>query len=214
MVKVKVCGVTRREDARALDELVDYIGVIVDPLCRSPRYVDERRAREIVAECTRAAPVAVIAIPESVDVARRLDVNVVQYHSDIQVERARELCRQHSIRFAPVVAYRDGDDALSVALRVSSLCNLEDVEYVLVDSDKSSARRYEHDLKVPLSVIERAVRSCGMVGVAGGITVDNVRQVLALRPYLVDVSSGVEVRPGVKSLDLVLRLVNIVREHG
>jgi phosphoribosylanthranilate isomerase len=199
---VKICGVARLADAEALDGVVEYIGFIVEPT--SPRSVRPEALGALGAAVRRSRPVLVTAsLPpkEAVDLATENDISVVQHHS-VLAEEDYDYAASRGVALAPVTVYRPGADLRAA---VEELLRRPH-EYVLVDADKSSRERYEGGLKIPLAALRQVV-GLGKVAVAGGVTPENAHLVATLRPYMVDVASGVEATPGVKDMEKVKALL-------
>ena len=211
MTLLKICGVTNVDDAVMVSKYADYVGVIVMARVKTPRLVSNDRAREILRSITGPKPVAVVEgfdFKTAIDTVGRLGFPVIQYHGFVGEEEL-EIAERVSIKVAPVINY-DDEHGLS---RVMSLVNNDSVEYVLIDAPKAGFRVFEGGLKIPLSVVERfsGVRK---VGFAGGINPGNARLIIRYRPYLIDVSSGVEKGPGLKDEGLVRELHGVVRNGG
>jgi phosphoribosylanthranilate isomerase len=201
-VLVKICGVARLADAEALDGVVEYIGFIVEPT--SPRAVRPEALGALRAAVRRSRPVLVTAsLPpkEAVDLAAENDISVVQHHGAL-AEEDYDYAASRGVALAPVAVYRPGADLSAV---VEELLRRPH-EYVLVDVDKKGGERYEGGLKIPLAALRQVV-GLGKVAVAGGVTPENAHLVVALRPYMVDVASGVEAAPGVKDMEKVKALL-------
>jgi phosphoribosylanthranilate isomerase len=199
---VKICGVARLADAEALDGVVEYIGFIVEPT--SPRSVRSETLGALRAAVRRSRPVLVTAsLPpkEAVDLAAENDISVVQHHGALS-EEDYDYAASRGVAFAPVAVYRPGVDLSAV---VEELLRRPH-EYVLVDAGKKGGERYEGGLKIPLAALRQVV-GLGKVAVAGGVTPENAHLVAALRPYMVDVASGVEAAPGVKDMERVKALL-------
>jgi phosphoribosylanthranilate isomerase len=192
-VRVKICGITRVEDARAAFEAgADMIGL--NFYAESPRYVEIDCAREIRAAIgSRAAVVG-------------LFVNASRAYIDDRL-RAASL---DMIQFSG-----DEDDAAVAGWPVPSIVTRrlkpgENVrphraDYVLYDAVDAkllggTGRR------IPLDLLRDLDLSCALV--AGGLNPDNVAEVAALEPYAVDCASGVESSPGVKDHDKLRSFVN------
>ncbi len=199
---VKICGVARLADAEALDGVVEYIGFIVEPT--SPRSVKPEALGALRAAVRRSRPVLVTASlspREAVDLAAENDISVVQHHGAL-AEENYDYAASRGVAIAPVAVYRPGVDLSAV---VEELLRRPH-EYVLVDADKKGGERYEGGLKIPLAALRQVV-GLGKVAVAGGVTPENAHLVATLRPYMVDVASGVEAAPGVKDLEKVKALL-------
>lgn len=211
MTLLKICGVTRPEDASMVSRYADYVGVIVASRVKTPRLVDEAKAIEIVSEVKGAKPVMVVdglALGKAVELAGRLGFSVIQYYGELALNEGLEKALNDAgVKLAPALTYI-GDD--SIVSRAIELARLDYVEYVLIDAPKVGYRTFEAGLKIPLSLVSR-VSGVVKVGVAGGINPGNVSLVAKYRPYLIDVSSGVESRPGVKDEGLVRAIARVVK---
>lgn len=199
---VKICGIARPADALALDGLVDYVGFIVEP--SSPRSVPPWLLRELREAVHRSRPVLVAAsLPprSAVDLAAESEIPVVQHHGALS-PGDYDYAASRGVAVAPVATYKPGEP---LRARVQELLKMPH-EYVLVDAEKGSCARYEGGLKVPLSAL-RDVVGLGRVAVAGGVAPENARLVASLRPYMVDVASGVESAPGAKDMERVRALL-------
>lgn len=192
-VTVKICGIRSVDDARmCVDAGVDAIGLNFVP--ESPRVIDRSMAREIVrAVGSRTLVVAVVAnCPESEirSLLSETGAACVQFHGD---EDPSAL-----IPFLPH-AYK--------AIRVRNAGDIAKADeyagnYILVDAYSPAARggtgtTFSWDLAVPLAKRRK-------LSLAGGLTPDNVADAVRLvRPFCVDVASGVEASPGKKDETLV-----------
>lgn len=188
-VRVKVCGITRIDDARIAVGLgASAIGLVL--WASSPRAVSPDAARDIVAALPgHVVPVGVFVneSPARVDeIAREVGLGAVQLHGDEHVEDYLGLSR-------PVIrAVSPADDN-----EEAWVTRLPDDVVVLVDAHDPS-RRGGTGRRADW---ERAARLAARrpIFLAGGLSADNVGEAIArVRPYGVDVSSGVEREPGIK----------------
>ncbi len=204
MTLLKICGITRIEDAHMALKYADYIGVIAAARVKTPRLVSKERAREILQIAGRKGVLVVegIAIEDALRLAFDLEAHILQYHGPIDVSDL-DKAENFGIKIAPVLTYDKADYALT-------LVRHDNVEYVLIDAPKGHNTTFEYGLKIPLSVLER-LGGVERIGFAGGINPDNARMVMRHRPWLIDVSSGVESSPGVKDETLVRRLWEVVK---
>lgn len=202
MVRVKVCGVTSLEDARAcIAAGVDAIGLNFWP--GSVRRCELATARTIVEELRgQALFVGVFVDASEAEIARTLQatqVECVQLHGNEPPELVA--------RFLPH-AYK--------ALRVRDASVLEQVEaypgdYVLLDAyvpGKPGGTGAVFDWSLATTIAQKR-----KLALAGGLTAENVAEaVRAVRPFCVDTASGVESAPGVKDAGLVRAFVERARE--
>jgi phosphoribosylanthranilate isomerase len=186
-VKVKICGVCRPEDAAAAARFgADFLGLNFHPA--SPRHVTPASAREIAAAVPATALVGVFvdAPRERVeDVAAAVGLAALQFHGDEEPD----YCRGWPWRVVKALRARAGVDLAAEARRYP-------VDYVLLDSFVAGR---PGGTGVPLDPAVAAALPPARLFVAGGLRPDTVAGVVrALRPFAVDVASGVEDTPGRK----------------
>lgn len=198
---LKVCGLTRLTDARhAVGQGATALGFVFWP--KSPRFVTPEAAAAIVAEIPSTVLTVGVFVNEPVDairtIAAQVRLSAVQLHGDEPPAYADALAW-------PVVrsvTLETADDARQAwAPETTFLLDAADRERrggtgVLVDWTRAAA----------LARSQRIV-------LAGGLSPDNVGDAIRrVRPYGVDVSSGVEEAPGVKDFDKVTRFLDAARE--
>ncbi len=190
MIKVKICGITQAEDGVAAAEAgADAIGLV---LAKSPRRVTVAQAQAIVAELPPfVTPVALFVNRSAVDIldtCEFLGIRTVQLHGEERPEVARALVASG---FCVVKAFRIGSSADLEGLR-----GYPAAAYLL--DAKVAGKRGGTGVALDWELAARAT-ALGRIILAGGLTPDNVAEaVRRVRPYAVDVSSGVESAPGVK----------------
>jgi phosphoribosylanthranilate isomerase len=192
VTRVKVCGITRLEDAELAASLGAWaLGFILWP--SSPRAVEEAVAAGIARRVRRRAELVGVFVNPTLDevthAAEAIGLTHVQLHGD------------EGPSFANEVARRTGAKVIKAA-RVSGGSDLQQLErfhtdFHLLDTAVEgmrggSGRTWDWSLadqrrsKIPMLL-------------SGGLDADNVADAIAaVRPYAVDVASGVEAEPGVK----------------
>jgi len=198
---VKICGITRPEDAEAAVEAgAGAIGFIFWP--NSPRFIDPHRARTIAA----ALPPFVTAVGVFVNqplayvngVASLVALGAVQLHGDETPEYAAGVSR-------PVMkAISVGrDEARLWPSRVRLLLDVHDPM-----ARGGTGRTIDWAAAADLSARREVL-------LAGGLTPDNVADAVArVRPFGIDVSSGVERAPGIKDHERLRALFEAVHDSG
>ncbi len=204
--RIKICGLTRTEHAQAAaDAGADAIGLVFYP--KSPRYIAPERAREL----RRALPamVDVIALfvnPSQDEVQRVIDLvqpELLQFHGD----ESPQFCRSFDRRY--LRGFRIGGPQMLTPEAVLAECRrFPDAAAWLFDSHSSgyggSGLSFDPHL---LSAVRSAEDSRPLI-LAGGLKIESVRaSIEKLRPYGVDVSSGVEDAPGMKSTEKIQRFI-------
>jgi len=202
-MRIKICGITRAEDAQLAAELgADAIGLVFWP--SSPRFIDPYRARQIVA----ALPSFVTPIGVFVDqpaeyvngVASLVRLGAVQLHGH---EDAQYWARM-THRIIKSVPVADEVDRAALDALPLSITPLLDVH----DPVKFGGTGRTIDWSRGAS----AARTRPVI-LAGGLQPDNVAAAIAaVQPYGVDVSSGVERAPGVKDRDRLRAFIDAARQ--
>lgn len=193
---LKICGITRREDARhAVNEGATALGFVFWP--RSPRHVDVGLAEEIISELPRGVTAVGVFVNESIvgirDVIAKTGIRTVQLHGDESPDYAELL-------ECPVIRATNIDD-------VENLCEKWPAETTLLMDAVDPVRRGGTGTTTDWHGAADIARRRRVV-LAGGLTPANVADAIArVRPYGVDVSSGVEQSSGIKDPDKVTRFL-------
>ncbi len=201
-VRVKICGITRLEDALAAAELgADALGFNFWP--GSKRHVDPELAQAIVGRLPPfVTPVGVFVNQEPTEVLHLCAlsrVTVVQLHGD---EEPRD-CAGHVM---PVIkAFR-----LSGPADLVPIPRYHRAAAVLLDAPGEG---YGGSGQTFDWALARQATGGKPILLAGGLTPDNVAAaVRAVRPWAVDVASGVESAPGIKDHDKLARFIRAAKE--
>ncbi|HEX8282234.1 MAG TPA: phosphoribosylanthranilate isomerase [Pyrinomonadaceae bacterium] len=205
MTRVKVCGITNLEDALAAIEAgAELLGF--NFYARSPRYVtaaDARRVVERLPEGVECVGVFVNeAAPETVErIAVEAGLGAAQLHGDETPEFCRALRGLTTIKALRVGADYTPESAAGYP-----------TDAVLLDAyvaGEWGGTGHTFDW----SLARRTREAVPRLILAGGLKPDNVAEaVAAVRPHAVDVCSGVETAPGRKSLRLMRRFVERIKE--
>ena len=205
--RIKVCGITSAEDAKGAIRIgVDAIGFIFAE--NSPRYISPEKAKEIV---TQLPPfihfVGVFVDKDPVEIQEIIEycgLSYVQLHGSEDAEYCQKLA-QAATPCKVIKAFRVCPRSMA-----ADFTSYEDsVKGFLLDTyvdgrEGGTGKPFDwsivESLKLQLPVI-----------LAGGLTQDNVAEAIrAVRPFAIDVNSGVETEPGKKNLAKLRNLVDIV----
>ena len=201
MTRVKICGITNLEDARqAVAAGADALGFVLYE--KSPRYVNPLEVRKIIAELPPFVTTVGLFVNEPVPQIRRImaaaRLDVVQLHGD----ETPDACLIEPLRVIK-------------ALRIKDATSLQGAERYQVSAlllDAWSDQMYggtgkQFDWQLAKSLTGRLP-----LILAGGLTPENVgTAVRVVQPYAVDVSSGVEAKPGKKDHQKVTEFIRQVR---
>jgi len=203
-VKVKICGITNWPDARrAMEAGVQFLGFNFYP--SSPRYIRPAVARRIVLRLPERVAVVGVFVNEPeksmLAIARRVGLDYLQLHGDEPPEQVARLGRE----IAVIKAIR-----VRGSFRPKQLDFFECASAILLDG--FDARRYGGTGKTFNWNIVRSSNGSGRIFLAGGLTPENVAEAIrVVRPYAVDVCSGVEARPGRKDPARIVALMWAVK---
>jgi phosphoribosylanthranilate isomerase len=202
MTRVKICGITREEDLSAAADLgADAVGLVF--YAKSPRFVAASRAAELL----RRLPPFVTSVGLFVNAAEEevravLDevrVDLLQFHGD----ETPEFCRSFGLPYLKAVRVKPGVDLVQYALRYA------DARGLLLDAFVEGIpggtglafdwNLIPRDLPLPLVL-------------SGGLDPANVGEAVArVKPWAVDVSSGVEQGKGIKDAAKIAAFMQGVR---
>lgn len=188
-IRVKICGITRPEDALAAAEAgADAVGLVFHPA--SPRYVTMDQATRIAAVVPPFVTVVALLVNATEDlvhaVLRDVRPGLLQFHGD-EDEAA---CARYGMPFIKAIRMAPGLDPAAEAARFPSARGLL-TDAWSPDAYGGTGERFDWS-RLPASLGKPLV-------LAGGLTPDNVARAAAqVRPWAVDVSGGVEAAPGIK----------------
>ncbi len=199
--RIKICGITRTEDAQAAARAgADAIGLVFYP--PSPRFLSLEWARELRNELAPfVMPVALFVNPTAAEVytvLERVRPAMLQFHG----EETPVFCSQFGVPYIKACRVNPGVDLLEYLRPFSGAAGW------LLDSHVEEyggvGERFDWSL-VP------AERSHPLI-LSGGLTRENVREAIRrVRPWAVDVSSGVESAKGIKDAARIAAFIAEVR---
>lgn len=202
VTRVKICGITRVEDALAAAQMgADAIGLVFYE--HSPRHVSIALAAQLAA----ALPpfVSVVGLFVNAETAfvhgvlARVPLDLLQFHGD----ETPEYCAQFGKPYLKAVRVKAGVDLLQCAYRYSEAQGLLLDAYV-EGTHGGTGELFDwalipHDLPLPVIL-------------SGGLHAGNVAAAIKqVRPYAVDVSSGVEAAKGIKDAAKIAAFINEVK---
>ena len=202
VVRSKICGITRIEDAlAAVAAGADAIGFVF--YAKSPRAVTAVQARAIIAALPPfVTTVGLFVNASACELNETLDavpLDLLQFHGD----ETPEQCEGYHRPYIKALRVKAGDD-------IAGACNAyTSASGILLDAyvegvPGGTGQAFDWSL-IPQGLSRPII-------LAGGLTVDNVVQAIAqVRPYAVDVSGGVEKSKGIKDHDKICAFMRNVR---
>lgn len=200
--RVKICGITRIEDAMAAAQAgADAIGFVFDS--RSPRHVHPDQALKI----TRALPpfitivgLFVNAAPATIEgVLSHVPLDLIQFHGN----ETPEQCRRYHRTYIRAIHMKPDVDLREMARLYGDAAGLLLDTYV-VDVAGGSGQAFDWS-RIPSDLGKPVI-------LAGGLTPENVAEAVhKVRPFAVDVSSGVEQAKGIKDAGKITAFIEAAR---
>ena len=199
---MKICGITNIEDAcHATACGADALGFVFYP--GSPRFVDPDQARQIIAELPPMVTTVGLFVNQPPAKIREMvefcGLNAVQLHGEEEPDQ----CSYTPCKVIKALRLKDGmHDKVFSAYRVSALL----LDAYVPDKFGGTGQRCDWDRAAEIASRHRVI-------LAGGLNPENVSDaVRQVHPYGVDVSSGVEKKPGQKNPEKVATFIRMARE--
>lgn len=200
--RIKICGITRNEDAAAAAKAgADAIGFVF--YRNSPRFVDPQRAKAIADGIPPfISTVGLFVDANAAEVEASLAVfrvDYLQFHGD----ETPDYCHQFGVPFVKAIRVRPGVDLLQYAINFGAARALL-LDAFVAGVPGGTGQGFDWSLiprNLPLPIV-----------LSGGLCSDNITAaVRAVRPWAVDVSSGVEVTKGIKDAEKIQQFIRGVR---
>mgnify|MGYP001210923291 CR=1 FL=1 len=206
--EVKICGITTITDANfAINFGADYLGFIFYP--KSKRYISFKNCQKILDVIkSKIKTVAVLVDPSDNDILEinKLNFNYIQLHGNETVERIIEIKTKCTL---PIIK----------AFGINTIEDLEQVadyhdfaEFFLFDYKPSSTEMPGGNAKqFDWSIINKS-RVNKQFFLSGGLNIENIKNAINTEiTNLFDVSSGVELNPGVKDTEKLKKFIDIIK---
>jgi phosphoribosylanthranilate isomerase len=210
--RIKICGITREQDLRAaVDAGADAVGFVFYP--KSPRFVTPEQLRQLApAMPPFVSGVALFVNPTVAQVHQVVDagpIALLQFHGDETAEQCAAIAAAVKRPFMRAFRVKPDTSALDLIeseaqYRAASAWFSGLLLDTWVDAYGGAGKVFDWSL-IPKELAPRVVLS-------GGLSVQNVTGAVAqVRPFAVDISSGVEASKGIKDARLIAAFVDAVR---
>lgn len=203
-MKVKICGITRIEDALLVAEMNAWaIGFIFYK--KSPRYIEPAKVRQIIDNLPVGIKKIGVFVNSSVEemnsVAEISGINTLQLHG----EENPEMC--NLLPYEIIKAFRPENEQY-----LKQIENFQKLNTFLIDA-KVQGEYGGTGIRADWQLAKKA-KSYGNIILAGGINSENIISAIKeVSPYAIDLSSAVEDKPGIKNQQKIKELFNIIREY-
>jgi phosphoribosylanthranilate isomerase len=209
-VRVKICGITNEADAKLAATVgADAIGI--NFYAQSPRCVSPEVATFIL----RELPPFVEAVGVFVDEPLKQVFSFLNQISRIRTVQMhgtkREICDAYPFYFIPAFGVKDARSITQIQRYLTACRGVGRMPSAIM-VDGHSPTQFGGTGRNPPWGLLRDVQWDVPLILAGGLTPENVAEAIrAVRPYAVDVASGVEASPGIKDPELMERFIESVR---
>ncbi len=212
MVKVKICGITNMNDALLAAEYgADFLGFIVD-IEKSEDSLSRSVARDLIMQVPlEITPVMVTYLNKASDVvelARFVKPMAIQFHADITVGEIGKIRKALPKMKIIKAVHVTGEKAIDEAKKFEDYA-----DYILLDSKskgKIGGTGKTHNWNISRKIVEKCKKP---VILAGGLNPENVLDAVRIvKPFGVDVNSGVKSSPRKKDADKMERFIAEARK--
>ncbi len=203
MTRIKICGITRLEDALdAVHSGAHALGLVFYD--KSPRHISLQQAAQLADAIPPFVTLVGLFVNATAAAVREamqaVPLDVLQFHG----EEEPEYCTQFGLPFLKAIRVKKGVDLVQYAARYAGAQGLLLDAYV-EGTPGGTGESFDWSL-IPADLSLPVVLS-------GGLNASNVTQaILQVRPYAVDISSGVEERKGIKSAAKIAAFINEVNK--
>jgi len=202
--RVKICGITRVEDARAaISSGADALGLVF--YSKSPRYVELSAAVNIASIIGPFVTIVGLFVNAEEGLVREtiktVGLDLLQFHGD----EDEAYCAQFGLPYIKAIRMSPGLDIKEV---VAMYPSARGFLFDAWNKDKYGGTGETFEWQRLSRLKESADRDIPFI-LAGGLTPENVGQAVAeVKPYAIDVSGGVEQSPGIKSPELIQQFID------
>ena len=205
MTKIKICGITNIDDALAATGYgADALGFIFYK--KSPRYISPETAREIARKVPPFVKKVGVFVNEEIDIVNKIldeaDLDMAQLSGD----ETHSYCRNLNVPYIKAFRIRNEESLNEI--------DKFDTSYLLFDSFNEGEYGGTGET-FDWSLIQNQHFKDKYVILSGGLNPDNIEDaILKIKPYAVDVASGVEKEPGKKDHNKIKSFIEAAKNAG
>ena len=211
-ISIKICGLTQEKDVLEASSLgIDFLGFVL--VAESSRYVTINRLKKLLKKIPSTIRTVALLVNPKNDIIEKIvnEVNIdfLQLHGQESPERVLEISKKSKIPIIKAIGIKRKDDIK----KIRSYENI--VDYVLLDAKPESEKSLPGGNGIAFDwKILKGFNEKKPWFLAGGLNSDNVSNAISITgANMVDVSSGVEVEPGIKSIEQISSFVRRVNEQ-
>jgi phosphoribosylanthranilate isomerase len=214
-VRSKLCGIRSPQDLQiAVDAGADAVGFICGVTHVSEDALGEDAARELARltppYVSRVLVTHLESAREILELAAFVGVDTIQVHGLVDLDTVAAVFSGSEGRRVTKAIHVTGPEAIEEAERYLDICDALHLDSRT--SDRLGGTGQLHDWSISRQIVELAEQAGKPVVLSGGLKPENLADAIsAVRPYAVDVNSGIETSHGDKSPDLATAFVSIAR---
>ena len=202
MVRIKICGITRLEDALFAEAVGAHaLGFIFYK--KSKRYVEPQIAASIIERLNPFISKVGVFVDENINTINQISSDIGLTHAQLHGGETPEIAQKIE---RPVIK------ALNFTDTISEKIQLWEKYPILIDSGNAE-KPGGTGITLPWDSLKSIIKDRNII-LAGGLNPENIISALkVLKPYAVDVSSGVEKSPGIKNKDLIKKFIDNINKE-
>ncbi len=206
MIRIKICGITNLEDAQLAQKLgADALGFIFTK--KSPRYVKIALAKKIIFSLgpflSKVGVFMDQTKEEVLDIAKDTGIDTLQFHGQETASYCNFFKFKHKFKVIKVYFPDDSPKSIDRYQRLDAL--MFDIPYHQKQKNKKTLS------ETCLKFVKKEIKTGKRIILSGGLTPDNVKKVIKICPYGVDVASGIEELVGKKDKRLLKDFIGKVK---
>lgn len=207
---IKICGLSTTQTINsAINMGADWIGLVHFP--KSPRHVEGEDARRLAGHARGRAKIVSLIVnadDETLDaIMRNVKPDIVQCHGREQPERIRDIRSRHQVPVMKAIGISEKADLALITPYISI------ADHILLDAKppKDALLPGGNGATFDWELLKGLPDGLSFM-LSGGLSPDNVQQAIQrVRPFGIDVSSGVETQPGVKDISMIENFIRAAR---
>jgi phosphoribosylanthranilate isomerase len=202
---VKICGITQPQQAKEISQLgANYLGTIFYP--KSPRYVDLDKIIEIKQSLNESTKLVVVVVNQDEKTVEELlyIADIIQFHGDEDYSFVKNFPKDRVIK----------------VFRIKEESQIKQMEEYMKDDYCLLLDTYKEGMyggtgeTIDIQLLKKVLKLYDKIIVSGGLGLDNIKEVLSqIKPYGVDASSKLEIKPGIKDINKVKQFIEIVKSY-
>lgn len=216
MVKVKICGITNKEDAIFCSKFAHAIGCILE-IKQSPRSLSIEKAKEVLSSALPLTSKIIVVADRKIDflieAVKEIEPDAVQLHGNESIDFVKELSglfkeNKTRTKIIKTLHIEEKEHAKKLSRIIGKAKEFADLcDAILLDTKTKAlgGSGKKHNWQISAEIVKNLEKP---IILAGGLNPENVREAISIvKPFAVDTSSGVEAETGRKHREKVIAFI-------